>query len=331
MAYKVAIDAGHGSETAGKRTPDGYREHWINVKTAHYCTEALKRCGIDVIKIAWDDTNAKDDPDVSLNDRIKQIKAVECDVAISMHANAFGNGKDFNSAEGVVVYVHSTPAQVKDSVKLANTIHKYIIQGTKQKDRGVKSNQFAMCSAGMMGVKGAVLVEIGFMTNKVEASLMKGEAFCKEQGEQVAQGVCEYLGVKYAKEDPKPVAPAPANITVKIGDKITYTGSIYSNSNGGTSKTINNRTVYVKQNQSKGKYPIQLSATPGGIGLGWVSADMIGAKVSSTSTNVYYTVKPGDSLSRIAKSHNTTVDKLAKLNNIDNPGFIHVGQKIRVK
>ena len=33
---KIAIDAGHGSQTAGKRTPDGYREHWINVKTAYY-------------------------------------------------------------------------------------------------------------------------------------------------------------------------------------------------------------------------------------------------------------------------------------------------------
>lgn len=28
----IAIDAGHGSNTAGKRTPDGYREHWINVE-----------------------------------------------------------------------------------------------------------------------------------------------------------------------------------------------------------------------------------------------------------------------------------------------------------
>jgi len=37
MVCKVAIDAGHGSNTAGKRTPDNHLEHWINVKSAYYC------------------------------------------------------------------------------------------------------------------------------------------------------------------------------------------------------------------------------------------------------------------------------------------------------
>ncbi len=334
MAFKVAIDAGHGSNTAGKRTPDGYREHWINVKTAYYCDLALKRCDIQTVKIAWDNTNAKDDPDVSLNDRIKRIKDAGCDVAISMHANAFGNGVDFNSASGVVVYVHSTPGQVKDSKKLAECIHKYIIQGTKQVDRGVKSNQFAMCSAGMMGVKGASLIEIGFMTNKIEADLMKGEAFCKEQGEQVAMGVCEYLGVKYVKEAPKPVTPAPAKIKVKVGDKVSYTGVLYSNSNGGRTVSVKNRTMYIKQVVNKGKYPILLSATNGGVGIGWVSAAMLGAKVSTPvpmSTKVYYTVQKGDTLSKIAIKYKTTVDKLVKLNSLNNPNLISVGKKIRVK
>ena len=40
---KIAVDAGHGSQTAGKRTPDGYREHWINVKTAYYLEQALQK------------------------------------------------------------------------------------------------------------------------------------------------------------------------------------------------------------------------------------------------------------------------------------------------
>ena len=45
----------------------------------------------------------------------------------------------------------------------------------------------------------------------------------------------------------------------------------------------------------------------------------------------YYTVKSGDTLSAIAKRYNTTVNKLASLNNIENPNLIFVGQKIRVK
>ena len=39
-----------------------------------------------------------------------------------------------------------------------------------------------------------------------------------------------------------------------------------------------------------------------------------------------YTVKPGDTLSEIAETHNTTVEKLAKLNNIKNVDLIFVDQ-----
>jgi len=43
-----------------------------------------------------------------------------------------------------------------------------------------------------------------------------------------------------------------------------------------------------------------------------------------------YVVKPGDTLSEIAKANNTTVEELAKLNKIDNPDLIRVGQEIRI-
>lgn len=45
----------------------------------------------------------------------------------------------------------------------------------------------------------------------------------------------------------------------------------------------------------------------------------------------YYTVKSGDTLSKIAKKYNTTIDNLVKLNNIKNPNIIHVGDKLKVK
>ena len=43
---------------------------------------------------------------------------------------------------------------------------------------------------------------------------------------------------------------------------------------------------------------------------------------------VTYTVVRGDTLSAIAKKYNTTVDALAKLNNIKNVNLIYVGQKL---
>ena len=52
---------------------------------------------------------------------------------------------------------------------------------------------------------------------------------------------------------------------------------------------------------------------------------------SSTTAGVVYIVKKGDTLSSIAKKYNTTYQKLAKLNNLSNPNFIKVGQKIKIK
>jgi len=42
----------------------------------------------------------------------------------------------------------------------------------------------------------------------------------------------------------------------------------------------------------------------------------------------YYTVKKGDTLGKIASKYNTTVKKLASLNNIKNTNLIYVGQKL---
>lgn len=191
--FKVAVDAGHGSNTAGKRTPDGFREHWINVCTASFCEQALKRCGIDVLRVAWDDNNAKDDEDVALSTRQKLIKANKCNVSVSFHANAYGNG--WNDAQGVETLISDKAPG--DSRNLANIVQSYLIKGTPQKNRGVKTQSLAMCNCTSLGVKAAILCEIGFMTNKAEADLMKTDRFCREQAEEVAHGICDYLGVKY--------------------------------------------------------------------------------------------------------------------------------------
>ena len=50
-----------------------------------------------------------------------------------------------------------------------------------------------------------------------------------------------------------------------------------------------------------------------------------------TPTYEYYIVRKGDTLTKIAKKFNTTVDWLVKVNHISNPNLIYPGQKLRVK
>ena len=52
---------------------------------------------------------------------------------------------------------------------------------------------------------------------------------------------------------------------------------------------------------------------------------------TSSSSAVYYTVKKGDTLSKIASEYGTTVSQIVKWNNISNPNLIYIGQKFRVK
>ena len=220
MAFKVNIDCGHGSNTAGKRTApftknvdingDGkidvkkgeqYREHYANVAVAIELEKELKRCGIEVSKTGWNDSNSKDDEDTALSTRQKAIKAAKCDVSVSIHYNAAGNANEFSSAEGVSTHIHDNSSRVGDSKKLADLVQAQLIKGTTQKNRGVVKQELAMCNCSAMGVKAAILVELAFMTNAREAmELMANSKHHKESAREIAQGICSYLGVKYKSE-----------------------------------------------------------------------------------------------------------------------------------
>src|SRR5690606_14242778 len=104
-------------------------------------------------------------------------------------------------------------------------------------------------------------------------------------------------------------APSPKIYTVKKGDTLSHIAKKY----GTTVKKL------VDLNNIKNPdliYPGQKIKLPGG----------------SESEKKYYTVKKGDSLSKIAKAHGITLNQIIKLNpQIKNPDLIHPGQKVRVK
>lgn len=52
--------------------------------------------------------------------------------------------------------------------------------------------------------------------------------------------------------------------------------------------------------------------------------------VDAETTFATYTVKGGDTLSRIARNHSTSVGALSELNNISNPNLIRVGQELKI-
>ena len=235
---KIAIDAGHGSNTAGKRTPSGYREHYANVVVANYLYDILKAnpSHFDVIRTGWDDENYMDDEDTSLGNRQRTIKNNGCSISISIHFNASGNGKTYNNASGIETYYHKT--KYADSKKLATCVQSELIKGTPQKNRGVKQGELAMCNCSTMGTRASILCELGFMTNSTEATLMQDKDFCKECAREIAQGLANYLNINIVldtdkKEDIAPIIPSKEiNVDIKevhpmeLEQFIEYVGSI---------------------------------------------------------------------------------------------------------
>lgn len=221
---KIAVDAGHGSNTPGKRTPnmpvdiDFYNlgqidvsrgkpihEHYANVGVCNYLYEELIRCGFEVIKSAWNDIDSTDDEDISLEKRQKLILENNCDYSVSVHFNAFGDGKDFNNAEGVSIYYHNMEERTGDSKAMAGFVQKYLAQEDNQVNRGILRGGFAMVNCQEMKTKASILVELAFMTNQKEAMERVGNAaFWKRSAVRICQGICEYLDIPYVEEVEKP-------------------------------------------------------------------------------------------------------------------------------
>lgn len=109
---KVLIDAGHGIDTPGKRSPDGsFLEYLWNRQVADLVLARLRASGIDTDLVVTE-TN-----DISLRTRAMRVNKV-CDrlgasnvILVSIHANAAGNGKSWMNATGWEC--HTSPGKTK--------------------------------------------------------------------------------------------------------------------------------------------------------------------------------------------------------------------------
>lgn len=186
----IAVDDGHGIETAGKRTPDGYKENEFNHYTKEYLIEELKYNGFKIVDVS------PTREDNSLADRCNRANDGNADAFISIHFNAF-TGTWQTKASGIETYYFPGSAAGK---KLATKVHAQLIKGTKQNNRGTKTANFYVLKHTAMP---AVLVECGFMDNKYEAALMKSTAFRKECSQEICKGICSYFGITYKEQTTK--------------------------------------------------------------------------------------------------------------------------------
>jgi N-acetylmuramoyl-L-alanine amidase len=212
--YLVAVDSGHGMETAGKETPEipetwhgkkkgsRIKEKEFNKPAAEYLITALERCGFDTINVS------QGTADIPLKDRYTAANNAKADLFVSKHYNAFND--KWGTQNGIETIISQYASD--NSKKLADLVQAELVKEHKRTDRGVKTDiaQSKMNIAVLRYTNmPAILTESGFMDNLYEAKTMLDPEFQKADAEATCKGICKYFGVTYVPEveDYVPVAP----------------------------------------------------------------------------------------------------------------------------
>lgn len=183
----VCLDAGHGINTAGKRSPDGtLLEYEFNRDVTNRVRDILVRHNVEVVLTCYDNE------DKSLEERCEIANRVKVDYFTSIHANA--HKEYWTDVSGWEVHIISKGGKAE---QLAKKIHKYS-QELGLKDRGIRVSNFQVLRDTDMP---AVLIEHGFYTNKEECEKLKSDSFRQKCAECDAKGILEQLGIEYKAKD----------------------------------------------------------------------------------------------------------------------------------
>ncbi|MNO45012.1 N-acetylmuramoyl-L-alanine amidase LytC precursor [compost metagenome] len=172
----VVLDAGHGAKDSGAIGVTGKYEKNFNLAVILKTAALLKQDNkVDVVLTRSDDTF------LELKDRAGMANNLKADLFISVHANSSAS----SAASGSETYY-----QRDASKALANVMHKYLVQATGLSDRGVRYGNFHVIRETTMP---AVLLEVGYLSNKGDESLLFSEDLQNKVAAGIVAGIKEYL------------------------------------------------------------------------------------------------------------------------------------------
>ncbi|MBS1717785.1 MAG: N-acetylmuramoyl-L-alanine amidase [Armatimonadetes bacterium] len=182
----IVVDPGHGGRDTGARSPDGsLNEKDMTLKIASILSAKLTDQGATVIM------TRKSDEFIPLPDRPGLANKNHADFFISVHIN---DTSVENQISGTTTYYHRRdPISqlmaecVQDEIKKVNGIPSLGIRS----DTTLYTNGFAVLRGAEMP---AVLIEMGFINNKVDRARMTEESFAYVVSNAIVRGLKVYLG-----------------------------------------------------------------------------------------------------------------------------------------
>lgn len=180
----IALDAGHGMKTAGKRCLKSLdsketREWYLNDRIVDKVQELLKEYECNVVRV--DDTTGN--KDVPLSTRVNQANKCNADIYISVHHNAGLGGK--NGGGTVVFYCSNKQCRIEQSKKLYSAItNRTNLIGNRSKK--VVNKGFYVLKKTKMP---AFLIENGFMDSPIDVPIILSE----NHANKTAYGILDFL------------------------------------------------------------------------------------------------------------------------------------------
>ena len=177
--FLVVIDPGHGGPDPGAIGIGGIRETEVVLEVSKIVKNLLSEKGVKVR------LTRKNEVDLDLPPRVSFANNTDADIFVSIHANASrGKRRDINGLE--TFYYRGWRGRL-----LAKKIQKQILRVSPgSPDRGVKQGRFYVIKNTRMP---AVLVEIGFLTGRLDARRLEKINHRKRLAYAITKGILEYL------------------------------------------------------------------------------------------------------------------------------------------
>lgn len=185
---KIALDAGHGKYTAGKRCmksldPAETREWFLNARVCEKIENKLKAySGYELLRV--DDRNGA--IDVPLKERTDAANLWGADLYFSVHHNAGVNG---GTGGGIVAITYTKVDAITSELQKAfydELIKQTGLKGNRAKGQEMAKMNLHVCRETRMP---AVLVELGFMDSATDVPVILTDAFA----EQCATAIVDVL------------------------------------------------------------------------------------------------------------------------------------------
>lgn len=194
----IFIDAGHGGSDLGVKIGDRGYEKDLNLRLALALRKELVAAGFRQVSLT-----RNSDQDLSIKERSELIRKTNPALVISLHANGgfsgkargyelyfpgFKTGKEGRNDPAAIIGDMTKNKHLNDSVRVAQHIQRQLAGIFPRENRGLRDAPLPLLEG--LNVP-AVIVEIGFMTNKENRKKIEDEKVRMDIARAIARGIRE--------------------------------------------------------------------------------------------------------------------------------------------